>query len=101
MTYLPQIIAIVIGLVAAFLMGASFSGVIGFLLIALMAGITAQLMAPGSERVYWVAVAAIMLMILLSYFGIDIDGFVFIAPAIFALTYFAARLAKKFAGQSA
>ena len=101
MTYLPQIVAIVLGLALAYFMGASLAGLIGFLLIAIVAGVVAQAMEPGSERVYWLAVGAVVLMILLSFFGLDINGFVFVAPAFFALTYFAARLIRKFTRQSA
>ena len=101
MNYLPQIVAVVIGLVVAVVIGASFTGIIGFLVLALLAGFTAQAMEPGSERIYWLAVGGIVLMILLSYFGLNISGFIFVVPAFFALTYFAARLAKKFSGQSA
>ena len=101
MTFLPQIVSVLLAAVAGIFMGASFAGLAGFILIGLIAGFTAQAMAPGSERIYWIAVSVIILMILLSYFGFDINGFIFVTPALFALTYFAARLVMKVTGQRA
>ena len=101
MSYLPQIAATIIGLLLAMILGATPLGTAGFVLLAVIAGFLATVLAPGSERVYWAAVGAVLLMIVLSYFGLNISGFLFAAPIVFALSNFAARLARKLSGQSA
>ena len=101
MNYLPQIVAGIIGLGLGLLLGASTMGLIGFVILGVLAGFAAQTQKPGSEKVYWFAVLAVLLMIVLSYFGLNISGFIFVAPVIFALTYFSARLARRFNKQSA
>ena len=101
MNYLPQIVAGIIGLGLGLLLGASTIGLIGFVILGVLAGFVAQTQKPGSEKVYWFAVLAVLLMIVLSYFGMNISGFIFVAPVIFALTYFGARLARRFNKQSA
>ena len=101
MAQLPIIAAGILGLVLAFVLGASTGGIVGFVILSVLAGFVATLLKPGSERVYWIAVGTVVLMIALSYFGFDINGFIFAAPIIFALAYFTARLARRFIGQNA
>lgn len=96
MAFMPQVIAGLFGLAWAFLLGASFTGKIGFCLIAVTGGVFASSQAGGREWVYWVCLVLIIAMFVMTLFGVNISGFFFASPIAFALGTFTARMTMRF-----
>lgn len=68
------------------------------LLATLLAALaTAFSLRPGSERVYWGFVVSILSLVILSFFGADINRWAFALPLVFTLAYAVTRLARKLA----
>ncbi len=101
MKQLHLVVAVLIAFLSGLLIGATLFGLIGFALMGLIAGAVASTQTAGSERVYWVCLILLVSMILVSFIGLSVSRFLFIAPLIFSVSYFFARLVRRFSGGQA
>lgn len=92
MTNIQLITGVITSAVLAVLLGPGLFGWIVFLAVGAGAGILASQMPRGSERVYWVALAAIVLLFVISIIGANLGRLWLIAPVVLAVSYFTARL---------
>jgi len=100
MIYIPNIVAALLALVFGVFAGASAMGLVWFVLLGLAGSLVALFPKPGSERVYWIILGLTVLFIILAIMNVDISGPIFIAPLVFALGYFAARVTRRFTGRA-
>lgn len=92
------LIGVVVSILLAFALAGGWGAFLLFILIGLAAGLVAQAMPPGSERVYWASTLILLLLILANLFGVALNRYLFILPIVFVLSYFATRLVGKFMG---
>ena len=95
MTKLSFAIALIISLALGFVLHEGLLVISLFGLIGLVAAFTARIAPPGAERVYWLFLIAIILLVGASFFGASFGRLWFILPIVFIVSYFSARLTLK------
>lgn len=98
MSALPLAAAIIVGLVSGIFLNESAIGIVVLALLAGIGGGLAPLMRKGAERVYWGVLFILVLVLALSYFGVNLGRWIMIAPLILAFGYFVARCVGRFTG---
>ena len=96
MTYLPIAAGALAGLLLSILVDAAGLHLAIFTLTGAAAGQVSRMLAPGSERVYWIALGLVVLLLLASLLGLGVSGLIVFLPIVFSLTYFLARIVRRF-----
>lgn len=92
--------AIIVSALLAWVLSPFTIGWIVFLLAGAVAGLLAQRMPPGSERVYWLALLTGLVLLGVSLAGANLGRLWIITPFVLAAAYFFARIVRKFTAQS-
>lgn len=70
------------GLVVAFLIGASFPGMIGFALFGALAGILGAMEVGAVETFYWIMLLILVVLLAAAFFGIGVSSFLIMLPVV-------------------
>ncbi|MEM9234762.1 MAG: hypothetical protein AAGA69_11075 [Pseudomonadota bacterium] len=100
MTYLPLVLSLVTGLVIGLLLGASFIGVLFFMIFGFAGHAYGGLFPTKSERVYWIGLASVLLLIIVNLFGLSIHRYLLVAPLIVMAGHFASRITRRLSAHS-
>ena len=101
MTYIPVAAGALAGLLLSLLVGAGGLQLAVFTIAGGLAGQVARMLRSGSERVYWIALGLVILLLLAALMGAGVSGFLAFLPIVFSLTYLVARITRKVLPQSA
>lgn len=100
MSNLPALLAGLIALLLGLVLGAGLFGTVMFVGVALAGHHISERPSPGAETVYWLAVAATALFILISIFGPDLPRLIVMMPMIFAIGHGASMLTRRLTRQT-
>lgn len=100
MKNLFYIIAVLVSVVLAFLLGASWPGYLCFVLASISGAFIAERLNQGSEWIFWGVALGTLLLITISNYGADFHRLLIILPLIFLLGYSVARLTIRFTNRT-
>lgn len=100
MSFIPVLTAVIVSALLGYFWADGNLTFSLFIITGLISGFLSRVQPNGSERFYWGFVVVTIVLTFATFIGISIHRYAFILPLIFAISYFFARLTRKFSGQT-